>query len=93
MALATRDDLLYGPVQGGATTSHRSRPGRVCDVEGCETILSMYNGSQSCWVHTLPEYPHASTRRRAPWEARRGMIPDSSPGGRPGPVSPRTSGN
>jgi hypothetical protein len=72
MALATRDDLLYGPAPGSPTSSHRSPPGRVCDVEGCETVLSIYNGSPSCWVHTLPEFPHASTWRRARWEARRG---------------------
>lgn len=89
MALATRDDLLYGPMPGSVTTSHRSPPGRVCDVEGCETILSTYNGSPSCWVHTLPEYPHASTwRRRAPWEARGGTIAGSTSGAGPPPRSP-----
>jgi hypothetical protein len=78
MALATRDDLLYGPLPGNTTPSHRSPPGRICDVEGCETILSTYNSSESCWIHARPEYPHASNWRRAPWEARRSIAESSA---------------
>ena len=31
--------------------------GRVCDEEGCETQLSRYNRSTSCWQHTELKFP------------------------------------
>jgi hypothetical protein len=27
------------------------REGRVCDADGCETLLSRYNRSDLCWQH------------------------------------------
>lgn len=87
MALATRDDLLYGPPPENIESPHRAPPGRICDVHGCGTILSSYNPSASCWVHARPEYTHASSRRRAPWEARRDVIVDPTWGAGPPPRS------
>lgn len=31
--------------------------GRVCDAEGCDTRLSVYNRSRHCWQHTEAKYP------------------------------------
>jgi hypothetical protein len=28
--------------------------GRVCEEEGCSTVLSAYNGAVCCWVHEAP---------------------------------------
>jgi hypothetical protein len=25
--------------------------GRVCETEGCRTLLSIYNPSRMCWIH------------------------------------------
>ena len=31
--------------------------GRICDEEGCETKLSVYNRSHHCWQHTPLRFP------------------------------------
>ena len=31
--------------------------GRVCEEEGCETKLSVYNRSKLCWQHTPLRFP------------------------------------
>jgi hypothetical protein len=33
--------------------------GRVCTEPGCSTILSTYNKSMVCALHSVPEYRHA----------------------------------
>jgi hypothetical protein len=40
------------PTKGSIVESFRA--GRVCSEEGCETLLSIYNSSEFCSVHTQP---------------------------------------
>ena len=40
--------MLLGP---GPRRSRSYPPGRICELEGCGTWLSIYNDSQFCWVH------------------------------------------
>lgn len=37
-------------------TSALPRPTRVCATLGCSTILSTYNPSEVCWLHTRPSF-------------------------------------
>ncbi len=47
-----------------------SRPeeeGRVCTYPGCETKLSVYNGTRRCWQHAEVVFPnHRGKRLRTP---------------------------
>jgi hypothetical protein len=38
----------------------RTRPaaGRPCTRAGCDTVLSTYNTSSTCFLHTDPSYKH-----------------------------------
>lgn len=37
---------------GGPTRSAKTyEPGRVCEAEGCATVLSRYNRHDVCWYH------------------------------------------
>ena len=38
-------------------------PGRVCAAEGCQTVLSIYNGSEHCWVHQSVRFPRVRGKR------------------------------
>jgi hypothetical protein len=38
--------------------------GRVCQHEGCETKLSIYNRSSVCWQHTPVRYPFVRGQRK-----------------------------
>jgi hypothetical protein len=46
--------MLLGP---GRSRSRRYPPGRICELEGCGTWLSIYNGSEFCWVHAPVAVP------------------------------------
>ena len=37
--------------RGGGRELQTYRAGRVCDADGCETLLSRYNRSDLCWQH------------------------------------------
>jgi arginine repressor len=52
------------PIYGAPTNtkSKRSAKGRTCDHAGCTTVLSTYNASTTCWLHTPPGYRHALAR-------------------------------
>ena len=53
----TRGKIEFGPPGRGKDPESRAAQGRVCDHEGCSTILSTYNATGTCWTHT------AMTRR------------------------------
>jgi hypothetical protein len=55
----------------------RSEGGRVCEHEGCETRLSTYNSSPSCWVHQSGESVRSEriNRRGIPPHAQRTVFP------------------
>ena len=38
-------------VGGSGRALPRAPEGRVCDVNGCETQLSVYNPRPTCWLH------------------------------------------
>lgn len=38
--------------------------GRVCEHEGCETKLSIYNRSAVCWQHTQLRFPFVRGQRK-----------------------------
>ena len=53
--MTRRSDVQFGiPERKLAVV--RSAYGRVCDRSGCSTVLSTYNASPSCWMHTMPSY-------------------------------------
>jgi hypothetical protein len=54
----------------GSRTQELPRPnrtfaaGRVCDQQGCETRLSIYNKSSFCWQHAPVRFPLVRGERR-----------------------------
>jgi hypothetical protein len=46
--------VSYGTPQHGKESPTRASRDRCCAFEGCSTILSTYNTSSACWVHTEP---------------------------------------
>lgn len=40
----------------------RAATGRECEHQGCSTILSTYNASPTCWLHSEPTYRHSLYR-------------------------------
>lgn len=49
---------MYGSPDKGKARD-RSPAGRTCEVDGCTTVLSTYNGSTTCWLHTPRPFRHA----------------------------------
>ena len=39
----------------------RAERGRICEHDGCETVLSTYNSERTCWMHQ----PESSGERRS----------------------------
>jgi hypothetical protein len=60
--MVTKTRTEYGPATKGARARVGTK-GRVCEVSGCTTILSIYNGLPMCSAHELP-------RRRPPLDRR-----------------------
>jgi hypothetical protein len=56
------------PTAPGKSRS-RAQQGRVCEHEGCETVLSTYNSETTCWTHQKP----ISGERRS--ETSRPVVP------------------
>lgn len=54
-----RGGVQVGVPERGKEAASRAARGRVCDREGCSTILSTYNASGTCWLHTEPVCRHA----------------------------------
>jgi hypothetical protein len=52
MAKATGGNVQFGPPARGKDAGSRSSTGRLCDAPGCTTVLSTYNSSNTCWLHT-----------------------------------------
>ncbi len=53
-----RSNMLIGLPEKGRGTESRHAAGRTCSREGCSTILSTYNRSTTCWLHTQPAFLH-----------------------------------
>ena len=56
-------DVRYGTPQSGKGSAVKAAAGRRCEVAGCGTVLSTYNASPTCWVHSRPQYRHALASR------------------------------
>ena len=52
----------FGPPQRGRDATSREARGRRCEAPDCSTILSTYNRSRTCYLHTMPEHKHALHR-------------------------------
>jgi len=53
-----RIDTLIGPPEKGKGAESRPSRGRICIRDGCSTILTTYNHSKTCWLHSEPAYRH-----------------------------------
>jgi hypothetical protein len=59
MAKANDGKVQFGPPGRGKDAASRAITGRHCDYPGCATVLSTYNASSTCWLHTGPATRHA----------------------------------
>jgi len=55
-----------GKLPQASQTHHR---GRTCRAPGCETRLSIYNVSGTCWQHTDLVFPNYRGKRLDPRQA------------------------
>lgn len=53
----------FGPPVRGKASTDRSARGRRCAENGCTTVLSTYNASDHCWLHTPATYRHPLSHR------------------------------
>lgn len=51
------------PIQSIERQQRRSKKGRVCDAEGCETWLSQYNHGAHCSLHAPMVTPRTRGRK------------------------------
>ncbi len=56
MAGSKRGGVKVGSPERGREASTRPSRGRVCEEASCQTILSTYNPSVTCAVHTEPTF-------------------------------------
>jgi hypothetical protein len=61
MAKASTGNVQFGTPGRGKDAASRASSGRLCDHPGCGTVLSTYNESPTCWLHTgaAPKHPLA----------------------------------
>ncbi|HEX3301136.1 MAG TPA: hypothetical protein VHW68_13650 [Actinomycetota bacterium] len=61
MNRSNSSSVQYGVPQTGKQALRREPAGRRCAFPACETVLSTYNTSPTCWVHTTatPRHPLA----------------------------------
>jgi len=52
----------FGAPLRGKTVADRPPAGRTCLEAGCETVLSTYNPSRTCFLHTPVAYVHPVRR-------------------------------
>ena len=51
--------VQYGVPVASKQAAKRAQAGRQCEVPGCATLLSTYNSSATCWLHTTATRRHA----------------------------------
>ena len=59
---SSRGTAQLGAPDRGKDASSRPALGRVCEQDGCTTVLSTYNSSGTCWLHTQPTTRHSLAR-------------------------------
>ena len=57
-----RGSVKFGPPERGKGADSRAARGRICGLMGCSTILSTYNTSGTCWLHTQNGFRHPVAR-------------------------------
>jgi hypothetical protein len=63
MAIAGgRERIHFGSPERGKEASARPPRGRLCNYPSCQTVLSTYNRSDSCWLHAQPTFGHPPSR-------------------------------
>ena len=62
MARASGSDVMFGTPERGKDLASRAPQGRPCAEPGCTTVLSTYNESPTCFLHTKPAYRHPLQR-------------------------------
>ena len=83
MSTTTPGDTMRGRMApGDARSNPVHETGRVCEEQGCATVLSIYNATGWCWQH---EQPHAYVLQ-APRKRRKDARTPS-----PGPTGPTRS--
>lgn len=55
-------EVALGPPAPGKGPGSRPAKGRCCAEPGCATVLSTYNRSLTCFLHTMPTRRHALER-------------------------------
>jgi hypothetical protein len=59
MARVSERDVRLGRPEHGKGSPARSVSGRRCSYPGCSTVLSIYNPSSTCWLHSDRSCRHA----------------------------------
>jgi hypothetical protein len=71
---------LRATLPGGSVARRPARvPGeRVCRADDCDTVLSAYNASGTCWLHTKPspQPSYARTPRVSELDPPRQLVTD-----------------
>ena len=71
---------LRATLPGGSAARRpaRSQGQRVCRAADCDTVLSVYNASGTCWVHTepSPQPSYARTPRVSELDPPRQVVTD-----------------
>jgi hypothetical protein len=55
-------EVRFGTPERGKEPTSRPARGRLCAEPSCHTVLSTYNRSTTCYLHTAPEYRHPLQR-------------------------------
>jgi hypothetical protein len=58
----SRGTAPIGAPDRGKGAVSRSARGRICDRDGCDTVLSTYNSAGTCWLHSQPTTRHSLAR-------------------------------
>jgi len=59
MNRSNSNSVQYGVPLASKQAVRREPAGRRCEVAACETVLSTYNTSTTCWLHTTATKRHA----------------------------------
>ncbi|HEX9299004.1 MAG TPA: hypothetical protein VF968_02620 [Actinomycetota bacterium] len=54
----SRTQALFGTPTRLRDVAPQAKKGRPCSELGCSTLLSTYNTSDTCWLHTTPSTRH-----------------------------------
>jgi hypothetical protein len=62
MVKSSGGDVRYGAPDRGKDVASRAAVGRCCQAPACTTVLSTYNRSATCYLHTAPSTRHPLQR-------------------------------